>query len=65
MRKYVLIAIATVSMLGACRQGEKAPAGNETADLNAPAAPEAPAAPAAPAAPVTPDQAHAVFHERH
>ena len=63
MRKSVLIAVATVSLLGACRQSEQAPA-NEAATTNdnAPAAPEAPAAPAAP---VTPDQAKSLFHERH
>jgi cytochrome c556 len=61
MRKSVLIAVATVSMLGACRQGDQAPANDETAATNA----DAPAAPVAPAAAVTPDQAQALFHERH
>jgi len=61
MRKSVLIAVATVSLLGACRQGEDAPANSETAAANA----GAPAAPAAPAAPVTPQQAQVLFHERH
>ena len=60
MRKSVLIAVATVSLV-ACRQGEQTPASNEAAASNA----DAPAAPATPAAPVTPDQAQALFHERH
>jgi cytochrome c556 len=60
MRKSVLIAVATVSLV-ACRQSEQAPASNEAAATNA----DAPAAPAAPAVPVTPDQAEALFHERH
>ena len=62
MRKSVLIAVATVSLLGACREAEQAPANNEATATNAPAAPEAPAAPVAP---VTPEQARALFHERH
>ncbi|MDQ2705706.1 MAG: cytochrome c [Pseudomonadota bacterium] len=60
MRKSVLIAVATVSLLGACRQGEQARARNEAAVTNA----DEPAAPA-PAAPVTPEQAQALFQERH
>jgi cytochrome c556 len=64
MRKSVLIAVATVSLLGACREGEQAPAGNEAAAANS-GAPASPEAPAAPAAPVTPDQAKALFHDRH
>jgi len=62
MRKSLLIAVATVSLLGACRQGEEAPAKNETAETNTPAAP---GAPAAPAAPVSPERAQSLFHERH
>ena len=62
MRKSVLIAVATVSLLGACRQGEEAPANNESEATNA-GATEAPAAPAA--APVTAEQAQSLFHERH
>ena len=61
MRKSVLIAVATVSLLGACREGEQAPANNETTSANV----DASAAPAAPAAPVTPEQARALFHEHH
>jgi cytochrome c556 len=64
MRKFVLIAVATASLLGACREGEQAPANEETAATNADA-PVAPEAPAAPASPVTPEQAQALFHERH
>jgi len=64
MRKSLLIAVATVSLLGACQKSEQAAAGNETAATNA-GAPEAPAAPAAPAAPVTAEQAQSLFHERH
>ena len=60
MRKSVLIAVATVSLV-ACRQGEQAPANNEAAATNS----DAPAPPAAPAAPVTAEQAQALFHERH
>ena len=63
MRKSVLIAVATVSVLGACGQAEQAPAKNETAATNA-AAPAAAAAAAA-AAPVSADKAQALFHERH
>ena len=62
MRKSVLIAVATVSLLGACRQGEEVPANKQTAETNSPVAP---AAPAAPAAPVAPEQAQSLFHERH
>ena len=62
MRKSVLIAAATVSLLGACQKAEQAPASNETASNDAPAAPEAPAAPAAP---VSAEKAQALFHERH
>lgn len=61
MRKSVLIAVATVLLVGACREGEQAPANEETAATNADAA----TAPAAPAEPVTPEQAQALFHERH
>jgi cytochrome c556 len=61
MRESVLIAVATMSLLGACRQGEQAPVKSETAAANA----DAPAAPAAPAAPVSAEQAQALFHERH
>ena len=63
MRKSVMIAVATLSLLGACRQGEQAPSNEATTtNDNAAAAPEAPAAPAAP---VTPDEAKSLFHERH
>jgi cytochrome c556 len=61
MRKSVLIAVATVSLLGACREGEQAPANEKTAATNADAAEP----PAAPVAPVTAEQAQALFHERH
>ena len=61
MRKSVLIGIATVSLLGACRQPET----SNTASADNASAPAAPQAPAAPAAPVTPEQAQALFHERH
>jgi cytochrome c556 len=61
MRKSVLVAVASVSLLGACQKAEQASAGNEVAS-NAPAAPEVPAAPAAP---VAAEQAQALFHERH
>ena len=61
MRKSVLVAVASVSLLGACQKAEQAPANNEVAS-NVPAAPEAPAAPAAP---VSAEQAQALFHERH
>jgi cytochrome c556 len=60
----MLIAVATVSLLGACNKGEQDSANNETAATNA-NAPEAPAALTASAAPVTPEQAHTLFHERH
>ena len=61
MRKSVLVAVASVSLLGACQRAEQASANNEVAS-NAPAAPEAAAAPAAP---VSSEQAQAIFHERH
>ena len=61
MRKSVLVAVASVSLLGACQKAEQASADNEVAS-NAPAAPEVPAAPAAP---VAAEQAQALFHERH
>lgn len=62
MRKSVLIAAATISLLGACRQSEQAPANKETAATNAgvPAT-----AAAAAAAPVSAEKAQALFHERH
>lgn len=58
MRKFVLVAVASVSLLGACQKAEQVPAKNEAAS-------SAPAAPDAPAAPVTAEQAKALFHERH
>ena len=61
MRIAVLTALATVSLLGACRQSET----TNTAAVDNNAAPVAPAAPPAPTAPVTPEQAQALFHERH
>ena len=61
MRKSVLVAVASVSLLGACQNAEQGSANNEFAS-NATAAPEAPAAPAAP---VTAEQAQSLFHERH
>jgi cytochrome c556 len=61
MRKSVLVAFASVSLLGACQKAEQSPANNEVAST-APAAPEAPAVPAAP---VTSEQAQTLFHERH
>lgn len=64
MRTSVLIAVATVSLLGACRQSEQASANKETAATNA-AAPATAAAAAAAAAPVSAEQAQALFHERH
>ena len=60
MRKSLLIAVATVSLLGACRQAEEAPANNDAASNNA-----VPDAQATQAAPVTPEQAQTLFHERH
>ena len=61
MRKSVLIAVATVSLLGACRQAEQA---NATASASPTA--EAGAKGTIPAAaPVTAEEAQRVFHERH
>ena len=63
MRIALVTALATVSLLGACRQGEQSPSTN--AASNEASAPAAPNAPAAPAAPVTPQAAQQIFHERH
>ena len=62
MRRSVLIAVAAVSLLGACQKAEQGPASNETVSNDAPAAP---GAPVAPAAPVSSEPAKAIFHERH
>jgi cytochrome c556 len=58
MRKSVLITVAMVSLLGACRQGEQSPTNNGTVATKVDA-------PATPAAPVSAEQAKALFHERH
>ena len=62
MQKSVLIAVAAVSLLGACQKAAQETASNETVSNDAPAAP---ATPVAPAAPVSSEQAQAIFHERH
>ena len=59
MRKSVLIAVATVSLLGACRQGE-VPANNETPDSNVTGELSPRGGPS-----IMPEEAQAVFHERH
>ena len=61
MRKGVLIAVATVSLLGACRQAE--PTNNA---VNEPASTGSGGAGAAPAAVrVSAEEARKIFHERH
>jgi cytochrome c556 len=62
MQKSVLIAVAAVSLLGACQKAAQETASNETVSNDAPAAH---AVPVAPAAPVSSEQAQAIFHERH
>lgn len=62
MRKSVLIALATVSMLGACREAEQ---GNDSG-ANATLSAESPGNTATPvAAPVSAEEAKTLFHERH
>jgi cytochrome c556 len=68
MRKSLLIAVATVSLLGACRQAEEAPnaaAENETAAANATANAAVPAGANPLGAAVSGDQAKKVMHDRH
>jgi cytochrome c556 len=60
MRKSVLIAVAAVSMLGACRQAEQA-----NAAANEPATAEAGSAGTPAAARVSAEDAQKIFHERH
>jgi len=60
MRKSVLIAVATVSLLGACRQAEQA-----NATTNVPASAEAGSARTSAIARVSADDAQKIFHERH
>lgn len=61
MRKSVLIAVATVSLLGACRQAEQTNnAANERATTESGGNGAAPAA-----APVSAEEARRIFHERH
>jgi cytochrome c556 len=60
MRKGVLIAVATVSLLGACRQAEQT---DNTANERATAEPGGNGAAAA--APVSAEEAQRIFHERH
>lgn len=61
MRKSVLIAVATVSLLGACRQAETGSnASNEPGTADSGANASAPAA-----APVSAQDAQKIFHERH
>jgi cytochrome c556 len=61
MRIVILTALATVSLLGACRQSESSTKNSTGAT---PAATSSVAATAA-AGPVTPEQAQRIFHERH
>ena len=64
MRVAVLTALATVSLLGACRQSEtpanNSAASNETAAATASSNSTTPAA-----APVTAERAQEIFHTRH
>jgi cytochrome c556 len=61
MRKTVLIAVATVSLLGACRQAEQTnEAANERATAESGGNVAAPAA-----ATVSAEEAQKIFHERH
>ena len=60
MRKSVLIAVATVSLLGACRQAEQANEAHERAIGESAGNGVVPAA-----APVSADEARKIFHERH
>lgn len=61
MRESVLIAVATVSLLGACRQAEQTnTSANEVASSEAGANSAAPAA-----VPVSAEEAQKIFHERH
>ena len=60
MRKSVLIAVASVSLLGACRQAEQANNAHERATAESAGNGAVPAA-----APVSAEEAKKIFHERH
>ena len=60
MRKCVLIAVASVSLLGACRQAEQANNAHERATAESAGNGAVPAA-----APVSAEEAQKIFHERH
>jgi cytochrome c556 len=61
MRKSVLIAVATVSLLGACRQPEQANIANDTSPVDVSST--ATASPSS--APVSAETAQKIFDERH
>lgn len=64
MRVAVLTALATISFLGACQQGETHSNNSAANDTAAPAANSAKSTTPA-VAPVNAEQAHQLFHERH